>query len=69
VYVREKSGGGGRHGGGHGELLAWELEIPLGRRMTIELSEFKEAFVEREAEMVIATMDVDSYGDFLVHGP
>jgi len=49
VYVREKSGGGGRHGGGHGELLVWELENPLERRMTIELSEFKEAFVEREA--------------------
>lgn len=45
--VREKSGGGGRHGGGHGELLAWELEIPLVRRMTIDLSEFKEAFVEQ----------------------
>jgi hypothetical protein len=49
VYVREKSGDGGRHGGGHGELLEWELEIPLEPGMAIELSEFKEAFVEREA--------------------
>ena len=42
MYVREKSGDGGRHGGGHGEMLVWELKIPLERRMTIE-------FTEREA--------------------